>query len=193
MSKLKISDARLSFPVLFEAQQFNGEGTPKFRATFMLDPNNKQHAKQIKGIKAAIDECARAKWGKQWDAKKIKLKGTCLKAQDDDLASEDLVTETEGEYREEFEGVYLFAASETKRPSLVDADRTPLVKEDGKPYAGCYVTAIVSLWAQDNAFGKRVNANLIGVQFKKDGDPFEARTVVADDDWDDFDDDDMLD
>lgn len=196
MAKIKLQDVRLSFPHLFKAKAFEEGAVAKFQATAMLDPENKQHAKAVKTLKAAIDECAREKWGKQWDAGKIKLKGTCLKAQDDDLASEKFVTATEGEYREEQEGLYLVSASETKRPSVVDIDKTPLAEDDGKPYAGCYVTMIINLWAQDNKFGKRINANLIGVQFKKDGEPFEARVTASEDDWDDDDfedDDDMMD
>lgn len=192
MAKIKLQDVRLSFPALFVAQRYNGEGTPKFRGTFLLDPDNPKHAKQIKTFKKAIEECAAEKWGKDWEKGKIKLKGTCLKAQDEELTSDKLVTETEGDFREEFEGMYLVAASESKRPSVVDDDKTPLAADDGKPYAGCYVTAILTLWAQDNKYGKRINANLIGVQFKKDGEPFEARVTADDDDWDD-EDDDMLD
>lgn len=190
MEKIKLQNVRLSFPHIFKAKAFEEGATAKFSATAMLDPENPQHAKAVKQLKKAIEATAAEKWGKQWEAGKIKLKGTCLKAQDDDLAAEKLVTATEGEYREEQEGLYLVSASEIKRPSVVDVDRSPLAEEDGKPYAGCYVTLIITLWAQDNKFGKRINANLIGVQFKKDGEPFEGRQSVADDDWDEWDDED---
>ena len=33
------------------------------------------------------------------------------------------------------------------------------------PYSGCYANATVIIWAQDNKFGKRINAQLTGVQF----------------------------
>lgn len=33
------------------------------------------------------------------------------------------------------------------------------------PYSGCKVNAIVGIWAQNNKFGKRINAQLMGVQF----------------------------
>jgi hypothetical protein len=32
-------------------------------------------------------------------------------------------------------------------------------------YSGCKANAIVSIWAQNNKFGKRINAQLMGVQF----------------------------
>ena len=45
------------------------------------------------------------------------------------------------------------------------------------PYAGGYVVGIITLWAQDNNFGKRVNANLLAVQWVKDGTPFGPGSV----------------
>jgi hypothetical protein len=33
------------------------------------------------------------------------------------------------------------------------------------PYSGCHANAIINIWAQNNKWGKRVNAGLTGVQF----------------------------
>jgi hypothetical protein len=55
---------------------------------------------------------------------------------------------------------------------IIDRDKSPLAEEDNRIYAGCYVNAIFSLWAQNNQYGKRINAQLDGVQFAKDGEPF---------------------
>ena len=67
----------------------------------------------------------------------------------------------------------MFISARSKsRPTVVDRDKTPLTEQDGRPYGGCFVNAIVELWAQDNQFGKRINATLAGVQFLKDGDAF---------------------
>ena len=57
-------------------------------------------------------------------------------------------------------------------------------------YAGCYVNAVIELWFQNNGFGKRVNANLLGVQFFKDGEPFGDNAGASADDFDAFGDDD---
>jgi hypothetical protein len=70
---------------------------------------------------------------------------------------------------------------------VVDRDRTPLTASDGKPYAGCFVNAVVELWAQDNQYGKRINASLGGVQFAADGDAFGGGGVRTEaDDFDDL-------
>ena len=73
-----------------------------------------------------------------------------------------------------------------KRPKVIDRDKTPITEEDNKLYSGCYVNAVVDLWVMNNTYGKRVNANLLGVQFYKDGDTFESGSTADDDDFDDF-------
>ena len=45
---------------------------------------------------------------------------------------------------------------------------------------------MIDIWAQDNNFGKRVNASLGGVQFLRDGDAFAGGGVAAPDDFDDI-------
>ena len=79
------------------------------------------------------------------------------------------------------EGVFFFNASNTKRPTLVDRDRAPLIEDDGKPYAGCYVNAIVKPWAQDNQYGKRINFSLEGIQFVRDGEAFGGGGATTED------------
>ena len=69
---------------------------------------------------------------------------------------------------------------------LVEFDRSPLTETDGRPYSGCYVVAIVELWAQDNSWGKRVNATLKGVQFFADGEAFSGGTPASAGDFDDL-------
>ena len=91
-----------------------------------------------------------------------------------------------------YEGQWSIKASSTRRPTVIDRDKTPLTEDDEKIYAGCYVNAIVDFWVQDNEFGKRVNANLFGIQFVKDGEEFGAGSVDVTDDFaelseDDFD------
>jgi hypothetical protein len=73
--------------------------------------------------------------------------------------------------------VMFVSASSAKRVPVVDRDLTPLMEENGKPYAGCYVNMSIRLWAQDNQFGKRVNAQLRAVQFVKDGEAFGNKPV----------------
>jgi hypothetical protein len=168
--KIKIPSARLSFPSLFNMASFGGESTGKFEATFILD--KKEHAKQIEEIEGAI-----AKLQKEL---KVKLASDKLCLKDGDEME-----------RAEYQGKMTIKASTKKRPMVINRDKTPITEDDNVVYAGCYVNAIITLWAQNNSYGKRVNAQLDGVQFVRDGEPFGDGGISVDqfDGFDDGDDD----
>lgn len=71
------------------------------------------------------------------------------------------------------------------RPYLLDADKPPCRPRTAASTPACYVNAVLEFWAQDNRFGKRVNATLMGVQFFRDGDAFSGGGAASDDDFDD--------
>jgi|SRR5690554_2667896 len=169
MSKIKLKNVRLSFPSLFRMAEFGGESTGKYEATFVLD--KVEHADAIKAIEAQINELMKNDLKSRLAADKI-----CLKDGD-----------TLG--RPEFEGKYTIKASTKKRPVVIDRDKSQLAEEDNKPYAGCYVNGILSLWAQNNQYGKRINAQLDGVQFYADGEPFGDAGISVDefDEYEPFD------
>ncbi len=170
--KLKLKNVRLAFPSLFEAKTVAGEGKPAFSATFLIDPADKQVAE----INAAIDAVGAEKWGAKAKAMLAQLRAgdkVCLH-------NGDLKASYDG-----FAGNLFISARNPTRPTVVDADKSVLVAADGKPYAGCYVHAVLELWAQDNQYGKRINATLMGVQFFKDGDSFTGGGAASEDDFDD--------
>jgi hypothetical protein len=170
--KIKLSNVRLAFPSLFEAKTVNGEGKPAFSATLLLDPADPQ----VDAINAAIKATADEKWGAKAGPLLLQIK----KADKTCLHDGDLKASYDG-----FPGNLFISARNPLRPLVVDADKTPLVAADGKPYAGCYVNCSLELWAQDNNYGKRVNATLMGVQFFRDGDSFTGGGVASEDDFDD--------
>lgn len=170
--KIRLNNVRLAFPTLWEAKTVNGEGKPAFSASFLIDPTDPQ----VKEINKAIDATAAEKWG----AKAAALLAQARKADKVCLHDGDLKASYDG-----FPGMLFVSARNPLRPTVINADKTPLVEQDGKPYAGCYVNAVLELWAQDNNYGKRVNATLMGVQFVRDGDAFAGGGVASDDDFDD--------
>lgn len=172
--KLSIKNVRLAFPVLFNAKSVNGEGDPAFSASFLLDSKHPQIAE----IKKAIDTVGKEKWGAKWDAVKKQMEAADKTALHDG--------DTKAEYAG-FEGNFYISARNKVRPLVIDRDKSPLVESDGKPYAGCYVNASIELWAQDNNYGKRINASLRGVQFLKDGDAFAGGGTATDDEFDSVD------
>lgn len=152
MSKIKMQAVRLSFPSLFNTAKFGGEDTGKYEATFVLD--KVEHAEVIAGIKAQIERLMKEELKGKVPSDKL-----CLK-DGDEMG------------RPEFEGKYTIKASTKKRPLVINRDKSPITESDNVIYAGCYVNAIVSLWAQNNNYGKRINAQLDGVQFCRDGEAF---------------------
>ena len=171
--KIKLNAVRLSFPQLFEAKTVNGEGKPAFSAAFLISPKDPQ----IAMINTAITTVAAEKWGAKADA----ILKTIRAADKTCLHSGDLKANYDG-----FEGMMYISARNPLKPSVVDTNRSPLVAEDGRPYAGCYVNAVLELWTQDNNYGKRVNATLMGVQFYKDGESFVGGGVADAEDFDDL-------
>lgn len=160
MSKIKLQSVRLSFPSLFQQAAFGGESTGKYEATFILD--KKEHAQVISQIEAEI-----ARLQKEEIKAKVSSDKICLK-DGDEMG------------RPEYEGKMTIKASTKKRPLVIDRDKSPITEDDNVVYAGCYVNAILTLWPQNNNFGKRVNAQLDGVQFVRDGEPFGDGGISAD-------------
>lgn len=160
MSKIKLQSVRLSFPSLFQQAAFGGESTGKYEATFILD--KKEHAQVISQIEAEI-----ARLQKEEIKAKVSSDKICLK-DGDEMG------------RPEYEGKMTIKASTKKRPLVIDRDKSPITEDDNIVYAGCFVNAILTLWPQNNNFGKRVNAQLDGVQFVRDGEPFGDGGISAD-------------
>lgn len=175
-TKIKLENVRLSYPSLFTPTAMkNADGTSgksQFQATFILD--KKKHAALIKQIEAEIQRVALDKFGK-----KVTLKHTALR---------------DGADKEDKEGygdeVMFITAKSESRPPVVDQKKNPLVKEDGKPYGGCFVNGIITLFAYSHPTGgKGVSAGLGAVQFAKDGDAFGFTKVDPDKEFDEVGDD----
>ena len=171
--KIKLNKVRLAFPQLFEAKTVNGEGEPAFSASFLFEPNHPAVAE----LNAAFEEIGKAKWGAKWPTVKK------------DIAAKDRFAMHDGDTKADyagFAGMMFVSARNKVRPLVIDRDKSPLTAQDGKPYAGCYVNASIELWAQDNNYGKRINASLRGVQFQADGEAFSGGGAASDDEFDDI-------
>ena len=164
--KHTFANARISFPNIFTAKA-NEQGKEQFSAAFLFEPDHKG----IAALDAVIEEVGKAKWGAKWPAVKKELTagGKLLVHNGDSKAS-----------LAGYEGNLFFNAYNTVRPLVIDRDKTPLVAADGKPYSGCYVNVQIDVWAQDNSYGKRINAQLRGIQFVKDGEAFSGGGTSAD-------------
>ena len=168
---IMLSNVRGAFLSIFEPSQVAGEGKPAFSGAFIMPPDHPD----IKKVRAAIQAVAHAKWGeKAPDILKALIAGDKVCLHNGDLKSN----------YDGFAGNQYVSARSPARPLVIAQDRTPLTASDGKPYAGCYVNVQVAIWAQDNTYGKRINAQLRGVQFFRDGDAFGGGGVAKSDDFD---------
>ena len=172
MAKYRLNVVRLAFPQLWKAEAPKGGGEKAFSANFILKPTHKQ----IDDIKKQMFACAKAKWG-------AKAKGIYSA-----MEKRDKLALHDGDTKEEYEGFpgnLFISARNKRRPSVFDGAKNPVDEESGEVYSGCYVNAVIEFWAQDNDYGKRINAQLLGVQFVKDGEAFAGGAAPADED--DFD------
>lgn len=190
--KFRIDNVRLAFANLHEPRAGDPQkpNDKKFSVASLFpdaDPEvtalpseaEKAEGKKPYRVKLSklIEQAAKDKWGAKWAET---LKG--LKANNRACV---VSGATKAEY-EGYDGNYFFNASNKTRPVLLDEGRNPLTAADGKPYSGCYANVTADLWAQDNQYGKRINASLLGVQFRADGDAFSGSTKGSEDDFEEI-------
>ncbi len=177
----KLTNVRLAFPNLFEAKEFKpGDGKPRFDATFLIEPGSEND----KAIRAAIATEAAAVFG----AKAT----TFLKQWENNSNKHAYVSGDLKEY-DGFAGMMSLACHSKVRPGVFDNVRDPATGKaraivsaaEGKPYAGCFVNAKVSIYAQKGE-NPGIRASFTGVQFWADGDAFTAGRAASADEFDDL-------
>ncbi len=172
-TRATLLNVRLTFPALFEPKSVQGSTDAKFSATALVGRDHPQ----LGEVKVKIMEAATGKWG-------AKAADTLKQ-----LQAADKLCLHDGDAKSDYEGYagnLFINASNKIRPLVIGGGpdgRAPLAASDGKIYSGCYVNMIVDFWAQDNQYGKRVNASLLGVQFLKDGDRLAGGGIAAADDF----------
>jgi hypothetical protein len=148
-----IKNVRLSYPHLFQKWGKNASDKKKYSASFIID--KKTHAAEIKILGAHINSIMT----EAFKGSRIASDKLCLR-DGDTLGKDDLI------------GKWVLKTSEDKAPDVINRDKSRINEDDDIVYAGCYVNALFRPWVQNNDFGKRINANLLAVQFVKDGERF---------------------
>lgn len=182
---IKLSKVRLSFPQLHKATSPKAfpDSPPAFSAAFLLDPNDPVHRDTIKQINAEIKRLRHEAWGTEGKPHpKEETKGF-------PFGKGETKVNDEGEVYKGYEGMYFVTARapEKNRPRTLSANKQDIVdpKEIERLfYGGCYVTASINFWIQDNQAGKAVRCGLRGVQFIRDGEAF-GGGAAKDDEFDD--------
>lgn len=155
-----IKNVRLSYLYCFEPQANTGDDgkvTKKYKVTGIM-PND-THAEEIKYLQDYMTKLQKSAF-----KARIPAKNLCLRNGDEAA-------------KDEYENAWIFVASEREDnpPACLDRDgKTTVKKSDDKLYSGAIGSIRVRLWTQDNKFGKRINANFLGVQFLAHGEKFSA-------------------
>lgn len=153
MGKIVLKNVRASYVNLWEPKSVNGS-EPKYGLQVLLPKDHPQVAE----IKKLVAEAAQSKFpGKVKDGQVSKTLKLPLRDGDEERDEAD------------YAGCYFFNASAKRRPCVVDKAKTPLTKEDGVIYSGCYVNLSLSVYPFDAQAQKGVAVGLNAVQFKADG------------------------
>lgn len=175
---IMLKDVRLSFPRLWTPAEYEtGDGKPRWSASFLIVPGSAND----KAIRAAIQAEAN---------ETFKDKAKTLLAQFTGNSQKFCYLDGEPGGEAKYDGYAGHWALTTHRqqktkvgtqaaPLIIDANKAPLLETAGKPYAGCYVNAKVSIYAQAGA-NAGIRASFSAVQFWRDGDAFSASTPSAD-------------
>lgn len=149
--KVNTPRARLSYPHLFEPQQY-GEQEPKYSCELLFEEGT-----DLSQLKAAVDVAIEEKWGNK-PPKKLRLP-----FRDGD----------EKEDKDGYEGVTFIVARAKQQPGLVKGRTLEPVTDRNDIYGGCYVIANVTAFAYEHKQGgKGVSFALNHVLKVADGERF---------------------
>lgn len=181
-----LKNVRLSFPHLFEPTASIEDGPKKYRAAFLIDPTTESGKANLKVLGAAFDKAALGVWKTKEKADKIRNK---LDSDRSGLRDGEDATNKEGDVYAGYEGMKFITASNGKKPKVLRRDKSVIDStEAAEIYGGCYVNAVVSVWATnlEKHGGNGLFATLEIVQYAKKGEPFGAAELDEDDYLDDM-------
>lgn len=172
IGEVMLLEVRVSFTEVYERGKDTvneeGETVPgKFKSNGLMEKGTRRGEANKALIVAACGRVKAAKWGA--NPPKLKPEKVCLR--DGDL--------------EDYDGYannWFIVASDKNQPVLItkhkDSKGNWIPAKEGQIYSGCYCNMLVNIWAQDNKFGKRLNASLRALQFVRDGEAFSGAAPV---------------
>jgi Protein of unknown function (DUF2815) len=145
------------------------EERPKHAAHAIMSPDDPQ-VKQVEALIAkAASECPK------WQAVDPKTKKPAWQTVLAGLKAQDRTCLHSGDTKAQYEGyagnVFVSGNNDAKVLVVGRDGKTP-VPEGEVIYSGARVNMNVQIWAQDNKFGKRINATLRWVQYRAPDDAF---------------------
>lgn len=157
-----LKGVRLSYAYLFKPdEQENDEGktTKSYRVALLLPKSTGERTKK------KLDSVIKKLVAEEYDNGKVSSDRIFLRDGD------------EGD-TEEHEDHWVISVRESRRPTLVDRNREPVMEEDELIYSGVWANVVIRPWAQNgksskkkNKFGKRINCGFDIVQLVMKDDP----------------------
>jgi hypothetical protein len=171
-TKVITGKVRFSFCHIFEPQEPQGGGDPKYSVTLLIP---KSDTATVNKIKAAMAE-ARDNFCTRNGANALPAKPThTLHDGDGQRPSGD-------DFGPECKGCYVITVSSKQKPVIVDSFRNEIT-DPGEVYSGCYGRAAINFYGYSKAGKKGISAGLLSIQKLSDGEPF--GTVGSASDFDD--------
>ena len=197
--RISLKNVRASFLKLDKPEAFEAGQREKYQASALLDPSDVEHKKAIKLLKSVAAELCGNAYGDIPD----EIKEAPL----DRLPFGEANKHPKKKKYDGYENMFYVTTSNTVRPAIANRlGQSVMPGEDQFPYSGCYVNLNLTLWAllgpSKAKYGPRIGANLLGIQFVKDGEAFgnappsaeeqfealeDNSPADADDDWDEDD------
>ncbi|MFQ6608940.1 MAG: ssDNA-binding protein [Fidelibacterota bacterium] len=176
--KVVVKNVNMAYPSIFQATEYKKtpeESDPaksKFSASFLFDPTTASGKANIKALQSTCKKVAAAKWGKKIP------KSLEMPLHDGDESDNAI-----------YEGKRYFSARDRFLPLVVDRSLNEINKDDPEARIfthGCEVNVVLTAWAQDNSFGKKVNLNLKKIQWVGKGEALKGPNQSVDGDFDEL-------
>ena len=171
-TKVVTGKVRFSFCHLFEAQEPQGGGDPKYSVTLLIPKSDKTTLQKItEAMKEARDKFCE------------KNGSTALPAKPSHTLHDGDGQKDSGEdYGPECKGHWVISVSSKQKPVVVDAAGNAIL-DPAEVYSGCYGRASINFFGYNRAGKKGISAGLLAIQKLHDGEPF--GTVGSADDFND--------
>ncbi|MGN0779065.1 MAG: DUF2815 family protein [Aristaeellaceae bacterium] len=171
-TKVVTGKVRFSFCHIFEPQEPQGGGGPKYSVTLLIP---KSDTATLGKIKTAMAE-ARENFCKKNGSSALPAKPNHT------LHDGDGMRDNGEAFGPECKGCYVITVSSKQKPIIVDNLRNPIT-DPAEVYSGCYGRASINFYGYSKNGKKGISAGLLSVQKLHDGEPF--GTVGSADDFDD--------
>lgn len=165
--EIKLKNIQIAFPALAEPQAF-GDGEPAYGGKFPIEKES-AHQKLIEETMLAVAKDQWQKDGEKVLALLVEDGKTCF-------VKKEYKNKKTGEPYDGFAGTFYLSTRNAKvQPTIIDRFGKKVENKNDIErliYSGCLTHISVDIWAQDNKWGRRINATLRGVMYAGEGTRF---------------------